>query len=61
MKWAKRFFRELFCRHDMGLAADWTPGEICIHAMCPKCGKHFGHYHIPSFSDKPKNTRVRIH
>lgn len=58
MKRVKRFFRELFCRHDMGLAADWTPGEICIYAACPKCGKIYGHFHIPSI---PPKVKERIH
>ena len=58
MRRVVKFLRELFCRHDMGLAADWTPGEICIHAVCPKCGKLFGHFHLPTI---PEKTKERIH
>ena len=64
MKRVRKFLRELFCRHDMGLAAEWYPDdpeEICIHAVCPKCGKLYGHFHIPTLLKKSGKTHVRFH
>lgn len=61
MRRVGKFLRELFCRHDMTLAANWDPEEICIYALCHKCGKIYGHFHLPSLSTKPGKTNMRVH
>lgn len=48
--------RQWFCWHEMGMLADWSPEEICIHVGCPKCGKIAGHFHLPTISPKSKET-----
>lgn len=54
MKALRKFFRELFCRHDVGIAADWEPSEICLYVICSKCGKIYGHFHLPTIPEKSK-------
>ena len=47
--------RQLLCRHDVGLLANWSPEDICIYVACPKCGKIYGHFHLPTYKGgKPK-------
>ena len=58
MKRVKQFLRELFCRHDVGLVADWEPKEICCYVLCPKCGKVYGHFHLPT---NPKTVKEKLH
>ena len=43
----KKFLRELFCWHDMGLIVMPDEDEYCCHVVCPKCRKVYAHFHIP--------------
>ena len=56
MKQVRKFFRELFCHHDIGMAADWSPKDICIYVVCPKCGKIYGHFHLPTVPTQAKES-----
>lgn len=61
MKLWRMRLRSLFCRHLMTLAVQWSPEEACVYAVCQKCDKVFGHFHLPFTAAKYDSKQVRIH
>lgn len=55
----KHYWHRLLCvfkDHDIAALFRWSPDVVCMHLVCRRCGKEFGHLDLPTEKTKKESV-----